>query len=295
VSTPRGLRGRSEGKNVLKTTTILAAGLIAFASGAASAQDASRDTVIAVVNGSEITLGEMIVTRAQLPSQYQQLPDDILWEGVLDQIVQQELLAGQLSEPTSQIAILLSTQKRSLMAAEVIDRLTNQAITDEALEAAYNARFADAALEEEFNAAHILVDTLEEAQAVVARLGDGADFAETAREISTGPSGPNGGDLGWFGVGMMVPEFEAAVIALEVGQVSEPVQTQFGWHVIILNDKRQKAAPTLEQVRDELAAQIQQEAIAKALEDLAASASITRPAPGAFDPAILKNVDLLSE
>jgi len=280
---------------VLKTTTILAAGLIAFASGAASAQDASRDTVIAVVNGSEITLGEMIVTRAQLPSQYQQLPDDILWEGVLDQIVQQELLAGQLSEPTSQIAILLSTQKRSLMAAEVIDRLTNQAITDEALEAAYNARFADAALEEEFNAAHILVDTLEEAQAVVARLGDGADFAETAREISTGPSGPNGGDLGWFGVGMMVPEFEAAVIALEVGQVSEPVQTQFGWHVIILNDKRQKAAPTLEQVRDELAAQIQQEAIAKALEDLAASASITRPEPGAFDPAILKNVDLLSK
>ncbi len=280
---------------MLKTTTILAAGLIAFASGAASAQDASRDTVIAVVNGSEITLGEMIVTRAQLPSQYQQLPDDILWEGVLDQIVQQELLAGQLSEPTSQIAILLSTQKRSLMAAEVIDRLTNQAITDEALEAAYNARFADAALEEEFNAAHILVDTLEEAQAVVARLGDGADFAETAREISTGPSGPNGGDLGWFGVGMMVPEFEAAVIALEVGQVSEPVQTQFGWHVIILNDKRQKAAPTLEQVRDELAAQIQQEAIAKALEDLAASASITRPEPGAFDPAILKNVDLLSK
>ncbi len=280
---------------MLKTTTILAAGFIAFASGAASAQDASRDTVIAVVNGSEITLGEMIVTRAQLPSQYQQLPDDILWEGVLDQIVQQELLAGQLSEPTSQIAILLSTQKRSLMAAEVIDRLTNQAITDEALEAAYNARFADAALEEEFNAAHILVDTLEEAQAVVARLGDGADFAETAREISTGPSGPNGGDLGWFGVGMMVPEFEAAVIALEVGQVSEPVQTQFGWHVIILNDKRQKAAPTLEQVRDELAAQIQQEAIAKALEDLAASASITRPEPGAFDPAILKNVDLLSE
>lgn len=280
---------------MLKTTTILAAGFIAFASGAASAQDASRDTVIAVVNGSEITLGEMIVTRAQLPSQYQQLPDDILWEGVLDQIVQQELLAGQLSEPTSQIAILLSTQKRSLMAAEVIDRLTNQAITDEALEAAYNARFADAALEEEFNAAHILVDTLEEAQAVVARLGDGADFAETAREISTGPSGPNGGDLGWFGVGMMVPEFEAAVIALEVGQVSEPVQTQFGWHVIILNDKRQKAAPTLEQVRDELAAQIQQEAIAKALENLAASASITRPEPGAFDPAILKNVDLLSE
>lgn len=280
---------------MLKSATILAAGLITFTVGAARAEDANRDTVIAVVNGTEITLGEMIVTRAQLPAQYQQLPDDILWEGVLDQLVQQELLASQLTEPTSQIAILLNTQKRSLMAAEVIDRLTNQAITEEALQAAYNARFATAAPDEEYSAAHILVETLEEAQAVVARLEAGADFAETAKEISTGPSGPNGGDLGWFGVGMMVPDFEAAVIALEVGQISAPVQTQFGWHVIKLNDKRQKEAPTLDQVRDELSAQIQQEAIAKALEDLTASAAITRPEPGVFDPAILKNVDLLSE
>lgn len=280
---------------MLKTATKLAAGLVAFTVAAAAAQDASRDTVIATVNGVDITLGEMIVTRAQLPSQYQQLPDDVLWEGVLDQLVQQQLLAAQLGEPTAQIALLLATQKRSLMAAEVIDRLTNQAITDEALEAAYNARFANAAAEEEYSAAHILVDTREEAEAVVARLNDGADFAETAKEISTGPSGPNGGDLGWFGIGMMVPEFETAVIALEVGQISEPVQTQFGWHVIILNDKRQKEAPTLDQVRDELAAQIQQEAIAKALEDLIAAAAITRPEPGAFDPAILKNIDLLTE
>ena len=280
---------------MLKTATKLAAGLVAFTVTAAAAQDAGRDTVIATVNGVDITLGEMIVTRAQLPSQYQQLPDDVLWEGVLDQLVQQQLLAAQLGEPTAQIALLLATQKRSLMAAEVIDRLTNQAITDEALEAAYNARFANAAAEEEYSAAHILVDTREEAEAVIARLEGGADFAETAKEISTGPSGPNGGDLGWFGIGMMVPEFETAVIALEVGQISEPVQTQFGWHVIILNDKRQKEAPTLDQVRDELAAQIQQEAIAKALEDLIAAAAITRPEPGAFDPAILKNIDLLTE
>ena len=280
---------------MLKTATKLAAGLVAFTVTAAAAQDAGRDTVIATVNGVDITLGEMIVTRAQLPSQYQQLPDDVLWEGVLDQLVQQQLLAAQLGEPTAQIALLLATQKRSLMAAEVIDRLTNQAITDEALEAAYNARFANAAAEEEYSAAHILVDTREEAEAVVARLEGGADFAETAKEISSGPSGPNGGDLGWFGIGMMVPEFETAVIALEVGQISEPVQTQFGWHVIILNDKRQKEAPTLDQVRDELAAQIQQEAIAKALEDLIAAAAITRPEPGAFDPAILKNIDLLTE
>jgi peptidyl-prolyl cis-trans isomerase C len=295
VSTLRGLRGRQGERNVLKTATKLAAGLVAFTVTAAAAQDAGRDTVIATVNGVDITLGEMIVTRAQLPSQYQQLPDDVLWEGVLDQLVQQQLLAAQLGEPTAQIALLLATQKRSLMAAEVIDRLTNQAITDEALEAAYNARFANAAAEEEYSAAHILVDTREEAEAVVARLEGGADFAETAKEISTGPSGPNGGDLGWFGIGMMVPEFETAVIALEVGQISEPVQTQFGWHVIILNDKRQKEAPTLDQVRDELAAQIQQEAIAKALEDLIAAAAITRPEPGAFDPAILKNIDLLTE
>ena len=131
--------------------------------------------------------------------------------------------------------------------------------------------------------------------AVIAQLDDGADFAETAKEISTGPSGPNGGELGWFGAGMMVAEFEAAVVALNVGEVSGPVQTQFGWHVIKLNDSRIQEAPPLDAVREELISQVQTEALESALADLEQSATITRPEAGEFDPALLNNLDLITE
>ncbi|WP_420857784.1 foldase protein PrsA [Marivivens marinus] len=280
---------------MLKSATILAAGLFAVTSTAALAEDPTAQTVVATVNGTDITLGELIVARSQLPAQYQQLPAEVLWEGLVDQLVQQQLLADQLDAIPDRVQIALDVQLRSMLAGEVITDITDAAVTEETLQAAYEARFANAAPEYEFNASHILVETEEEAAAVIVRLNDGADFAETAREISTGPSGPNGGELGWFGAGMMVPEFEAAVVGLEVGAISEPVQTQFGWHVVKLNDSRIKEAPGLDQVRDELVAQIQQEALESALADLQESAEISLPEDGAFDPAILNNLDLLDE
>lgn len=280
---------------MLKSATILAAGLFAVTSTAALAEDPTAQTVVATVNGTDITLGELIVARSQLPAQYQQFPADVLWEGLIDQMIQQQLLADQLDATPARVQIALDVQLRSMLAGEVITDITDAAVTEETLQAAYEARFANAAPEYEFNASHILVETEEEAAAVIVRLNDGADFAETAREISTGPSGPNGGELGWFGAGMMVPEFEAAVVGLEVGAISEPVQTQFGWHVVKLNDSRIKEAPGLDQVRDELVAQIQQEALESALADLQESAEISLPEDGAFDPAILNNLDLLDE
>ncbi|RYG91372.1 peptidylprolyl isomerase [Loktanella sp. IMCC34160] len=280
---------------MLKSATILAAGLFAVTSTAVLAEDPTAQTVVATVNGTDITLGELIVARTQLPAQYQQLPADVLWEGLIDQMVQQQLLADQMQETPARVQIAIDVQLRSMLAGEIISDITDSAVTEEALQAAYEARFANAEPEYEFNASHILVETEEEAAAVIVRLNEGADFAETAREISTGPSGPNGGELGWFGPGMMVPEFEAAVVGLEVGAISEPVQTQFGWHVVKLNDSRIKEAPGLDQVRDELVAQIQQEAIDSALADLQESAEISLPEEGAFDPAILGNLDLLDE
>lgn len=276
-----------------KTATILAAGLIVASFAPANAQDADANTVVASVDGVDITLGQMIITRSQLPQQYQQLSDDILWEGILDQLVQQQLLAAQMPDLPNRVRMALENEQRSLLAGEVITDLTDAAVTEEALQAAYEARFASAGAETEFNASHILVETEEEALAVIERLNNGADFADTAREISTGPSGPSGGELGWFGIGMMVPEFEVAVTELGVAEISRPVQTQFGWHVIRLNDSRLKETPTLDDVRDELIAQVQQEAITNALDSLAAAADIQRPEEGAFDPALLQNVELL--
>jgi len=128
---------------------------------------------------------------------------------------------------------------------------------------------------------------------VIELLEGGADFAATAQEKSTGPSGPSGGELGWFGPGMMVPEFEAAVIELEAGAVSAPVQTQFGWHVVKLNETRTSPLPTLDDLRAELTTEVQQEELNTLLETLSAAADVTLPEEGAFDPSLIQNIDLL--
>ncbi|MFQ6546955.1 peptidylprolyl isomerase [Aestuariibius sp. 2305UL40-4] len=259
----------------------------------APAEAPTADTVIATVNGTDITLGHLVIARAQLPAQYQQLPAEILFDGVLDQLIQQTLLADQLEEETGRLQLALDNERRSLRAGEVITEITESAVTEEALQEAYDTRFADVEPTQEYNASHILVETEEEAQEVITELEGGADFAELAQDRSTGPSGPNGGELGWFGPGMMVAPFEEAVVALEVGEVSGPVETQFGWHVIILNDSRQQEAPPIEQLRPELEAELQQAAIEARVNELTEGADITRPEAGDFDPAILNDLSIL--
>ncbi len=252
-------------------------------------------TVLATVNGDEITLGHVVATVAALPQQYQQIEDDVLYDFVLEQLIQQQLLGQQQEELTQQNALTLDNETRSLLAVQTVNALTNDVVTDEAVQAAYDAQFAEFEGEDEFDASHILVESEDEAKALKAQLDDGADFAEMAREHSTGPSGPNGGALGWFGKGQMVPEFENAVLGLEKGQISEPVQTQFGWHLVILNDKRKSEAPALEAVRDELAQTIQQEAIQARIDELTQQAQIERAALEGAGPEVIRQLDLIQE
>jgi len=138
-----------------------------------------------------------------------------------------------------------------------------------------------------------LVETEEDALAVKAEIEGGADFAEVAKEKSTGPSGPSGGSLGWFGPGMMVPAFETAVAELEVGDISAPVKTQFGWHIIKLEDKRSKEAPALEEVKAELETQVRQIKAQAMIEELTAAATVDRTAAEGIDPTVLTNIGLL--
>ena len=166
-------------------------------------------------------------------------------------------------------------------------------MTDEAIQAAYEDTYGNAEPETEYNASHILVETEEEAVALVTELEGGADFAELAMEKSTGPSGPRGGALGWFGTGAMVAPFEEAVVALEAGAISAPVQTQFGWHVIKLNETRIKDAPPLEQVRGDLEETIQTQAIEAHIAELTEGAEITRVTVEEVDPALLGDPSLL--
>ena len=253
----------------------------------------TAETVVASVNGSDITLGQLVMLRSQLPPQYQELPDDVVFDGLIEQLINQQLLGDTLEEEPLRVEIALTNERRSLRAGEVVNALTETPVSEDEIQAAYDERFDGVEPELEFNASHILVETEEEALAVIEILEGGADFAETAQEKSTGPSGPSGGELGWFGPGMMVPEFEAAVIELEAEQVSEPVQTQFGWHVVKLNDQRTTPLPTLDDLRAELTTAIQQEELNTLLETLAAAADVTLPEDGAFDASIIQNLDLL--
>ncbi len=253
------------------------------------------NTVVANVNGLDITLGHMIVLRQRLPQQYQQLAPDVLFEGILDQLVQQTLLGEKVDDLSLGTKLTLENEERALRANEELQRVVADSATDEALEAAYVSAYGSIDPEEEYNASHILVESEDEAKELVTALGDGADFAELAKEKSTGPSGPRGGELGWFGQGAMVPPFEAAVVQMEVGAVSDPVQTQFGWHVIKLNETRVKDAPALEDVRAELLDTIQREAIDTYVASLEIDAEISRKTAQDIDPELLNDLSLLGE
>ena len=277
--------------------TLAALAVVCLAALPARAEDApNADTVLATVNGTPITLGHMIVAFSTLPAQYQQIDPAILFPGILDQLIQQEALAqAHAGEPGRAVQLSLDNERRSLVAAEEVERVMEGAATDDRIAAAYAARYADGTAGEEYNAAHILVETEAEAQAIVDELAAGADFAELAKTRSTGPSGPSGGELGWFGPGRMVPDFEAAVIALQVGEISKPVQTQFGWHVIRLNDTRKPEAPPLDQVREELALEIQREAVRAHIDALTAAAQVDRADTGNIDPSLIMNFDLVRD
>ncbi|UWR22513.1 peptidylprolyl isomerase [Sulfitobacter sp. S190] len=281
-----------------KPLTFLATtALVATLALPALAQDTATpdaSTVIATVGGVDITIGHMIVARASLPEQYQQLPDDVLFEGILDQLVQQTALSQQFDgDLPTRVELQLENERRSLTAGEVVEASLADAVDDAEVQAAYEAQYGNTPAEEEFNASHILVETEEEAIAIKTQLDEGADFAELAREKSTGPSGPGGGSLGWFGKGAMVPEFEQAAVSLEPGAVSDPVQTQFGWHVVKLNEKRVKEAPALDTVREELELQIRQTRVQETIDAVTAKADIDRSGAEGIDPSVIKQLDLL--
>jgi len=255
----------------------------------------NAQTVVASVNGKTITLGEMILMKGSLPQQFAQLPDEMLFDGILNQLVQQALLAESIETPPARVAIALKNEQRQLLAAEAIDALLAAQMSEDAIKAAYDAKYANAQPATEWNASHILVETEEAAADLAKQAREGADFAELAKAHSTGPSGPNGGQLGWFGAGMMVPAFEQAVAGMQAEQVSDPVQTQFGWHVIRLNETRVAAAPDLAEVRPEIEAELQQKLIEEQLAKLAQGANIDQSAAAGLDKSLLSRIDLLED
>lgn len=262
-----------------------------------AAEDApNADTVVAVVNGTQITLGHMIAARESLPEQYKTLPADVLFKGILDQLVQQTVLQQSAEASlTKRDTLQLENERRGYISGVALQGVVAGAVTDAALQAAYDARFKDATPQTEYSAAHILVDSEEKANELKTQLEGGADFAELAKANSTDTgSGANGGDLGWFGLGMMVKPFEDAVVAAEVGKIAGPIKTDFGWHLILVKETRVAAQPTLDELRDELAAEIEQKAVEAKITELTAAATVEKPGEG-IDPALIGDLTLLDK
>lgn len=262
------------------------------------APEPTGEMVVARVNGEEITLGDIVALRSELPAQYQAMPDLSLYNGLIQQYASQILLrqaaekSGLADRPEAQRGLRI--QRTSYLAELYIRQRMTEQLSKDVVESEYKKRYLDTPAQTEYNAAHILVETEEAAAKLAEEARGGADFAELAKTHSTGPSGEKGGDLGWFGEGQMVPPFQQATFALEPGQVSDPVQTQFGWHVILLKETRDKPRPTLGQVQEELLGALSREitdALLGALRD-AAVIEVVQGEPGIDG---LRDDDLMKE
>ena len=244
------------------------------------------------MNGKQITLGHIIAAVTKLPTEYNNLESDYILEGVLDQIVKQEIMAQALDTSEKFIKVSLENDMRAIKAKYSIDALMEGFPTNNQVLKAYENTSLSIKPIEEFNASHILVESEDQALALLASLKSGSNFSDLAKKQSTGPSGPNGGQLGWFGPGQMVPEFEAAVLVLEVGNVSQPVQTQFGWHIVKLNDRRQKPLPTFEELKPELIQKLSQTRIDELLKTETKNAKVELFTKN-VEPSLIRNLDLL--
>jgi peptidyl-prolyl cis-trans isomerase C len=228
---------------------------------------------VATVNGVDIesvVFDNYLASRLQKPAE-QATPDER--EAVLSELKDIYLLSSQprakALADTPDVEAQMEIQRRGILAQAVVsDFLESNPATEEEIFDEYTAQMA-LAPKSQFKARHILVETQGEASELITQLDGGADFAELARENSTGPTGPNGGDLGWFAPEQMVPAFSTAVQALEDGAYTkEPVQTQFGWHVILREDTRATEPPPLDSLRDRIKQRVESQKFQTFLNEL---------------------------
>jgi len=261
---------------------LLALGLVsvqpAFAEGTAAPAAApaatapAEDPVVARVGDQEIHRSEVAEAYKSLPEQFAQIPMDAIFGELLQQLVDRRVMAldaakkgyGDDPEVKRKVELL----KERVMEEIYVTREIEASITDAMMKAKYDKIIADNPAEEEVHARHILVDSEEEAKKLKAELDKGADFAELANKNSKDARDGSGGDLGYFTRERMVPEFAEAAFAAEVGKVVGPVKSQFGWHLILVEDKRKQAPPPFDDVKPQLKDMVAQELTATRVDEL---------------------------
>jgi peptidyl-prolyl cis-trans isomerase C len=254
------------------------------------AEDA-KDPVIAKINGTEVTQSDLTLALDNLDPQLAQLPEEQKKLAALSTVIDAKLIAAkakaekidETAEFKNRLEFILDRElHNAYFKKHVVD-----AITDAEVKARYDAEVAKLPPVEEVKARHILVKTEAEAKEIIKELAAGKDFAELAKAKSTDPNKSDGGDLGYFKKGMMVPEFEAAAFAMNKGDVSKvPVKTQFGFHVIKVEDKRQAPPPTFDQVKDQVKQIVMRDKYMEVLKATKSSAKIEIE-----DPALKKAYD----
>ena len=242
---------------------------------------ADDDPVVATVNGTKILKSMLVTAQQLLPEQYQKIPLMQIYPALVDTVIDMKLSAADARKKrlheTKEFKVLMSRVEDQMLQRTVLQAEMDKALTEEALKRRYDALIADEKSSTEVHARHILVKTKEEANDIIEQLQNGASFEVTAKEKSTGPSATSGGDLGFFGKGQMVPEFEKAAFSLRKGKFTDtPVKTQFGWHIIKLEDRRKSEPPSFESIKQKLQTEISQETVAEYVSGLRKEAKIER-------------------
>jgi len=226
---------------------------------------AAEDSVVATVNGHDILLSDVRAAHRRLPQQYQQVPFETIFTGLVDSLIDTRLAAAdarrrnlhQQQEFKDQMARI----ENQVLQRMVLSKTIKEVVSDADVRSRYKKSAKERAASGQVKARHILVETEDKAKAVIADLKKGGDFAALARERSTGPSASDGGNLGFFGRGQMVPAFEAAAFKLKKGAFTEtPVKTQFGWHVILVEDRKKSEVPSFEDLEQFLRNELSREA-----------------------------------
>jgi peptidyl-prolyl cis-trans isomerase C len=237
------------------------------------------DPVLARVNGAEIKQSDVDIADADIGQSLPQPPGDARKEAIVAYLIDVAILAQAASakklETSPEYVSRLAYAKNKVLMETLLNDITKTAATEAEMKKLYDESVAKMQPEEEVRARHILVKTEAEAKDVLAKVKGGADFEKLAREISIDPSAKaNGGDLEYFTKGQMVAEFSEAAFKLDKGQVSEPVKTQFGFHIIKVEDKRTKPLPKYDEVKEQVQAFVVRKAQAELIMKLRTEAKI---------------------
>ena len=268
------------------TKRIFCIGAFALALGA----QAAFAGPVAKVNGSDITDAELALAEAEVGAEIAGLPPESRRRVLVEYLIEAHLFADEANKAQltqgKEFEDRLAYYKLRAMRDAFYEKKVRGSVSEAQAKAAYEEQIAKLKPEPEVHARHILVKTEEEAKDLVKQLRGGADFNELAKKSADGGSAHSGGDLGYFSRGQMVKSFEDAAFALEPGQVSDPIKSEFGWHVIKVEDKRNRAAPAFEEVKDQITASLIQTQLKDTVQKLRSSAKVE-----VLDPELKKAMD----